>query len=181
VTNPNTLPAPARSKNRDALNAEISKFTEKEIHRHLGQELNAAGVTLRPDLFDRPDVRGRPGQASRHRPGRAKRREPPHRLVGQPVTLIAHPEQDGGAARRSSASRRRGAGRVRISSDEIGALRRTSGVTRGVADAALHGRTITIPTAAATGRYFEPLPGASFVVNGARASRRCPSQRRAAK
>jgi len=32
-----------------------------------------------------------------------------------------------------------------------------------VADAALHGRTITIPTA-----LFEPLPGASFVVNGAR-------------
>ena len=48
---------------------------------------------LRADLFDRPDVRGRPGQASRHRPGRAQAENRHIRLVGQPVRCRARPSK----------------------------------------------------------------------------------------
>ena len=83
-TNPDYATAPARSKNRDALNADDRQAHREEIHRHLGQGTERRRRALRPDLFDRPDVRGRPGQASRHRPGRAQCREPPH-PAGRPA------------------------------------------------------------------------------------------------
>src|SRR5919205_568565 len=44
VTNPDYATAPARSKNRDALNAEIGKFTVKKSTDTWVKELNAAGV-----------------------------------------------------------------------------------------------------------------------------------------
>ena len=114
LTNPDYATAPARSKNRDALNAEISKLTDRKIHRHLGQRVERRRRALRPDLFDRPDVRGRPGQASRHRPGRAQCREPPD-PSGRPAGhAVAHAEQDGGAAAGIRRTDRRGAGRVRF-------------------------------------------------------------------
>jgi crotonobetainyl-CoA:carnitine CoA-transferase CaiB-like acyl-CoA transferase len=78
VSNPDYATAPARSKNRDALNAEISKLTEKKSTETWVRETQRRRRALRPDLCDRPDVRGRPSQASRHRPGRSERREPPH-------------------------------------------------------------------------------------------------------
>src|SRR5258705_3330768 len=111
-TRPEYATAPARSKNRDALNAEISALTEKKSTDTWVRELN--GRPLRADLFHRPDVRGRSGQASRHRLGRAERREPPHppgRSAGHP---LAHPEQDGGTAAGVRRADRGGAGRVRV-------------------------------------------------------------------
>ena len=62
VTNPDYATAPLRSKNRDALNAEIDRLTRKEIDRDLGQGVERGRRALRSDLFDRPDVRRRPGQ-----------------------------------------------------------------------------------------------------------------------
>ena len=48
VTDPEYSTAPARSKNRDALNAAISKFTEKKSTDTWVRELNAAGVPCGP-------------------------------------------------------------------------------------------------------------------------------------
>src|ERR1700753_3098935 len=48
VSNPDYATAPARSKNRDALNAEIGKLTEKKSTEHWVTELNAAGVPCGP-------------------------------------------------------------------------------------------------------------------------------------
>ena len=114
VTNPDYATAPARSKNRDALNAEIGKFTDKKIHRHLGQGTQRRRRALRPDLFGRPDVRGRSGKTSRHRAGRAQCGEPPH-PPGRPAgDAVADAEQDGGAAAGIRRADRRGAGGVRF-------------------------------------------------------------------
>jgi crotonobetainyl-CoA:carnitine CoA-transferase CaiB-like acyl-CoA transferase len=57
LTNPDYATAPTGSKNRDALNAAIGRLTEKKSTETWVRELNEAGVPLRPDLFDRPDVR----------------------------------------------------------------------------------------------------------------------------
>ncbi|MEH2483506.1 crotonobetainyl-CoA:carnitine CoA-transferase CaiB-like acyl-CoA transferase [Nitrobacteraceae bacterium AZCC 2146] len=48
VTNPDYATGPARSKNRDALNAEINSFTEKRTTDEWVNELNAAGVPCGP-------------------------------------------------------------------------------------------------------------------------------------
>src|SRR6478735_6575779 len=48
VTNPEYATAPARSKNRDALNAEIEKLTQKKSTETWVNELNAAGVPCGP-------------------------------------------------------------------------------------------------------------------------------------
>src|ERR1700726_948059 len=48
LSNPDYATAPARSKNRDALNAEIGKLTEKKSTETWVRELNAAGVPCGP-------------------------------------------------------------------------------------------------------------------------------------
>jgi crotonobetainyl-CoA:carnitine CoA-transferase CaiB-like acyl-CoA transferase len=48
VTNPDYATGPARSKNRDALNAAISACTEKRTTDEWVNELNAAGVPCGP-------------------------------------------------------------------------------------------------------------------------------------
>jgi formyl-CoA transferase len=48
VSNPDYATGPARSKNRDALNAEISRFTQKRSTDQWVNELNAAGVPCGP-------------------------------------------------------------------------------------------------------------------------------------
>jgi crotonobetainyl-CoA:carnitine CoA-transferase CaiB-like acyl-CoA transferase len=48
VTHPDYATAPARSKNRDALNAELGKLTEKKSTETWVTELNAAGVPCGP-------------------------------------------------------------------------------------------------------------------------------------
>ena len=76
ITNPDYATGPARSKNRDALNAEIGKVTEKKSTETWVRELNAAGVPYGPIAQDVPNAEGR------------------HiRLVGQPVTLSRTPNK----------------------------------------------------------------------------------------
>jgi crotonobetainyl-CoA:carnitine CoA-transferase CaiB-like acyl-CoA transferase len=48
VTNPDYATGPARSKNRDALNAEINKLTMQKSTETWVKELNAGGVPCGP-------------------------------------------------------------------------------------------------------------------------------------
>ncbi len=93
LTNPDYATAPARSKNRDALNAEISKLTEKKSTDTWVSELNAAGVPCGPiysidQMFEDEQVKHLgiaqdvPNAENRH-----------IRLVGQPVTLSRTPSK----------------------------------------------------------------------------------------
>jgi crotonobetainyl-CoA:carnitine CoA-transferase CaiB-like acyl-CoA transferase len=93
VTDPEYSTAPARSKNRDALNAAISTFTEKKSTDTWVKELNAAGVPCGPiysidQMFEDDQVKHLgiaqdvPNEDNRH-----------IRLVGQPVTLSRTPSK----------------------------------------------------------------------------------------
>jgi crotonobetainyl-CoA:carnitine CoA-transferase CaiB-like acyl-CoA transferase len=92
-TRPEYLTAPARSKNRDALNAEINARTEKKTTDTWVRELNAAGVPCGPiysidQMFEDDQVKHLgiaqdvPNAENRH-----------IRLVGQPVTLSRTPSR----------------------------------------------------------------------------------------
>ena len=92
-TRPEYATAPARSKNRDALNAEINALTEKKSTDTWVRELNAAGVPCGPiyavdQVFGDAQVRHLgiaqdvPNAENRH-----------IRLVGQPVTLSRTPSK----------------------------------------------------------------------------------------
>jgi crotonobetainyl-CoA:carnitine CoA-transferase CaiB-like acyl-CoA transferase len=91
VSDPDYATAPARSKNRDALNAAINKLTEKKSTETWVSELNAAGVPCGPiysidQMFEDAQVQHLgiaqdvPNAENRH-----------IRLVGQPVTLSRTP------------------------------------------------------------------------------------------
>ena len=93
LTNPDYATAPSRSKNRDALNAEIGKLTEKKSTETWVNELNAAGVPCGPiysidQMFEDAQVKHLgiaqdvPNEEGRH-----------IRLVGQPVTLSRTPSR----------------------------------------------------------------------------------------
>jgi crotonobetainyl-CoA:carnitine CoA-transferase CaiB-like acyl-CoA transferase len=93
TANPDYATAPARSRNRDALNAEISKHTEKKPTETWVNELNAAGVPCGPiysidQMFDDDQVKHLgiaqdvPNAENRH-----------IRLVGQPVKLSRTPSR----------------------------------------------------------------------------------------
>ena len=90
---PDYATAPARSKNRDALNAEINELTEKKSTETWVKELNAAGVPCGPiysidQMFEDAQVKHLgiaqdvPNAENRH-----------IRLVGQPVTLSRTPSK----------------------------------------------------------------------------------------
>jgi crotonobetainyl-CoA:carnitine CoA-transferase CaiB-like acyl-CoA transferase len=91
VTNPDYATGPARSKNRDALNVEISRFTEKRSTDEWVNELNAAGVPCGPiysvdQMFADEQVRHLGiAQDVPNDQGRIIR------LVGQPFTLSRTP------------------------------------------------------------------------------------------
>src|SRR5690348_17499608 len=91
VSNPDYATAPARSKNRDALNALMNKLTEKKSTDTWVKELNAAGVPCGPiysidQMFEDAQVehlgiaQDVPNAENRH-----------IRLVGQPVQLSRTP------------------------------------------------------------------------------------------
>ena len=93
LANPDYATAPSRSKNRDALNAEISKLTETKSTDTWVKELNAAGVPCGPiysidQMFEDAQVQHLgiaqdvPNAEGRH-----------IRLVGQPVTLSRTPSK----------------------------------------------------------------------------------------
>src|SRR6202166_4611440 len=93
AANPDYATAPARSKNRDALNAEINKHTEKKSTETWVDELNAAGVPCGPiysidQMFEDAQVKHLgiaqdvPNAENRH-----------IRLVDQPVTLSRTPSK----------------------------------------------------------------------------------------
>ena len=92
-SHPDYATAPSRSKNRDALNAEINKLTEKKPTDAWVRELNAAGVPCGPiysidQMFEDAQVKHLgiaqdvPNDENRH-----------IRLVGQPVTLSRTPSK----------------------------------------------------------------------------------------
>ena len=93
MTEPDYATAPARSKNRDALNARISVLTEKKSTDTWVRELNAAGVPCGPiysidQMFEDDQVQHLgiaqdvPNAENRH-----------IRLVGQPVALSRTPSK----------------------------------------------------------------------------------------
>jgi crotonobetainyl-CoA:carnitine CoA-transferase CaiB-like acyl-CoA transferase len=90
---PEYATAPLRSKNRDALNAEISAFTEKKTTDTWVRELNAAGVPCGPiyaidQMFEDDQVKHLGiAQDVPNAENRAIR------LVGQPVTLSRTPSR----------------------------------------------------------------------------------------
>ncbi|MGB6395163.1 MAG: CoA transferase, partial [Bradyrhizobium sp.] len=93
VANPDYATAPARSKNRDALNVEIDKLTQKKSTESWVREFNAAGVPCGPiyaidQMFE--DAQVRHLGIAQHVPNEENRHI---RLVGQPVTLSRTPSR----------------------------------------------------------------------------------------
>ena len=93
VTDPDYATAPARSKNRDALNATIGKLTEKKSTETWVRELNEAGVPCGPiysidQMFD--DAQVKHLGIAQHVPNDENRHI---QLVGQPVTLSRTPSR----------------------------------------------------------------------------------------
>ena len=94
----------ARSKNRDAAQRRDGKGNREEHQRALGRRLQQGRRAVRADLLDRPDLRRRAGEASRHRQGRAHA-GPEDDHAGRPAGVaVAHAERDRGAAAACSAS-----------------------------------------------------------------------------
>src|SRR3982751_5012841 len=93
VTDPDYATAPARSKNRDALNAVIGKLTLKKSTDTWVKELNAAGVPCGPiysvdQMFD--DAQVKHLGIAQDVPNAENR---PIKLVGQPVKLSRTPSK----------------------------------------------------------------------------------------
>jgi len=122
-TRPEYATAPARSKNRDALNAEISALTEKKSTDTWVRELNAAGVPCGPiysidQMFEDDQVRHLgiaqdvPNAENRH-----------IRLVGQPVTLSRTPSTMAARPPEFGEQTEEVLAEFGFTADEIGALR----------------------------------------------------------
>jgi crotonobetainyl-CoA:carnitine CoA-transferase CaiB-like acyl-CoA transferase len=85
--NPDYATAPARSKNRDALNAAINKLTEKKSTETWVSELNAASYSI-DQMFE--DAQVQHLRIAQDVPNAEKRHI---RLVGQPVSLSRTPSK----------------------------------------------------------------------------------------
>ena len=125
MTHPDYATAPARSKNRDALNAEIGKFTLTKATDTWVKELNAAGVPCGPiysvdQMFDDDQVRHLgiaqdvPNAENRH-----------IRLVGQPVTLSRTPSKMAARPPEFGEQTDEVLAEFGFSADEIASLRQT--------------------------------------------------------
>src|SRR6266404_4899971 len=123
VTNPDYATAPVRSRNRDALNAEIGKLTAKKSTDTWVSELNAAGVPCGPiyfidQMFEDAQVRHLgiaqdvPNAENRH-----------IRLVGQPVTLSRTPSKMAARPPEFGEQTDEVLAEFGFSADEIGALK----------------------------------------------------------
>src|SRR6202022_3550163 len=130
LSNPDYATAPARSKNRDALNAEIGKLTEKKSSDTWVRGLHAAGVPCGPiysidQMFDDAQVKHLgnaqdvPNAEDRH-----------IRLVGQPVTLSRTPSKMAARPPEFGEQTDEVLAEFGFAADEIGALRRGNMVGR---------------------------------------------------
>jgi crotonobetainyl-CoA:carnitine CoA-transferase CaiB-like acyl-CoA transferase len=93
ISNPDYATAPARSKNRDALNAVINRLTEEKSTETWVRELNAAGVPCGPiysidQMFE--DAQVKHLGMEQHVPNDENRHI---QLVSQPVTLSRTPSK----------------------------------------------------------------------------------------
>src|SRR5476651_1909621 len=124
VADPDYATAPARSKNRDALNAAIGKLTIKKSTDTWVRELNAAGVPCGPiysidQMFEDDHVRHLgiaqdvPNAENRH-----------IRLVGQPVTLSRTPSRMAARPPEFGEQTEEVLAECGFTAEEIGALRR---------------------------------------------------------
>ncbi len=98
LKNPDYKDSATRSKNRDALNAEIDKLLVGRTSAEWVERFNKAGVPSRADLCHRRDVRRSAGRASRHRAERdqeGQEQDAPRRPAGD---IVAHAVAAGGAA-----------------------------------------------------------------------------------
>src|ERR1019366_4322822 len=122
-TRPKSATAPARSKNRSALNAEIDALTEKKSTETWVRELNAAGVPCGPiysidQMFEDAQVRHLgiaqdvPNAENRH-----------IRLIGQPVTLSRTPSKMAARPPEFGEQTEERLAEFGFAADEIGALR----------------------------------------------------------
>src|ERR1700676_5435509 len=120
---PEYATAPARSKNRDALNAEINACTENKTTDEWVRELNAAGVPCGPiyaidQMFEDDQVKHLgiaqdvPNAENRH-----------IRLVGQPVTLSRTPSKMAARPPEFGEQTEEVLAEFGFTADEIGALR----------------------------------------------------------
>jgi crotonobetainyl-CoA:carnitine CoA-transferase CaiB-like acyl-CoA transferase len=129
ATNPHYATAPARSNNRDALNAEINVLTEKKSTETWVAELNAAGVPCGPiysihQMFDDAQVTHL-GIAQD-----VRRRQPPYPPGRSARHAVAHAKQDGRPAPGIRRADRRGAVRIRLQQPgDYGAEASKGGVT----------------------------------------------------
>src|ERR1700710_84834 len=123
VRDPDYATAPARSKNRDALNATIDKLTAKKSTDTWVSELNAAGVPCGPiysvdQMFDDDQVKHLgiaqdvPNDDGRHL-----------RLVGQPFTLSRTPSKMAAPPPEMGEQTEEVLGEFGFSADEIKGLR----------------------------------------------------------
>src|SRR6195952_4667061 len=128
TTDPDYATAPARSKNRDALNAEISAFTEKKSTDTWVTELNAAGVPCGPiysidQMFEDEQVKHLgiaqdvPNDQDRN-----------IRLVAQPFTLSRTPSKMAARPPEMGEQTEEVLAEFGYSADEIASLRAAKGV-----------------------------------------------------
>lgn len=94
ITNPDYADGAARSKNRDALNAEINKITKAKTSQEWVDLLNEAGVPCGPiysidEVFDDPQVKHLGAAESVHSPDRNEEIE----LVAQSIKLSRTPSK----------------------------------------------------------------------------------------
>ena len=104
----------ARSKNRDALNAEIQSYMEKRTSADWVERLNKAGVPCGPiyaidQMFADPQVKHLKMAQSVTRKDKSKMQ-----LVAQPVTLSRTPSRFVAPPPRDRRAHRRGAQRIRL-------------------------------------------------------------------
>src|SRR6266481_4399860 len=124
VTNPDYATAPARSKNRDALNETIGRLTEKKSTETWVRELNEAGVPCGPiysidQMFD--DAQVKHLGIAQHVPNDENRHI---QLVGQPVTLSRTPSKMAARPPEFGEQTEEVLAEFGFTADEIGALRR---------------------------------------------------------
>src|SRR5206468_1334117 len=124
VTDPDYATAPARSKNREALNAAINRLTECKSTETWVNELNAAGVPCGPiysidQMFD--DAQVKHLGIAQDVPNAENRKV---RLVGQPVTLSRTPSTMAAPPPEFGEQTEEVLAEFGFAADEISALRR---------------------------------------------------------